>query len=79
MIKRMKLFFQMRKIKKEMKYKLLLTTYQFISKYEDYTKMIQQLPEIINKFSAQDVEDIKAEIIDKVVDFSISQIDNKSQ
>lgn len=69
----------MRKMKRKINYDMIFIVHNLISGREDYFKMIQQLPGLVDKFSTQDIEEIKREIIDKVVEYSVSNIENKDK
>lgn len=59
MFKKIKLYVQMKKLERQMKYELLSHLYLFVSKKEDFITMLHQLPEIINKLSSMDKKEGK--------------------
>lgn len=75
MFKKIKLYFQMKRLERQMKFELVSTIYKFVAAREDFLHMIQQLPVIINRLSEQDITEMKSEIVDKIV----SLADEKTQ
>lgn len=59
MFKKIKLYFQMKKLERQMKYELLSHLYLFVSEKEDFITMLHQLPEIIKKLSNVDKKEGK--------------------
>lgn len=59
MFKKIKLYFKMKKLERQMKYELLSHLYLFISEKEEFITMLHQLPEIINQLSNPDNEEGK--------------------